>query len=183
MYFHLIANLWACVLRKSKGRIKKSHPAGYLQWGPSFILRVIMCPPPVYPCLFVDLSALHSAETQNFPAKVTCLATSVILAVGRREQSTKQKEGNNSIQPAWPRNTGCLPGPTPPDTSESLSCPVPQLVWALLFLPVPSSAPHQFPEVSSLLLSLPPCLFSTAIILFRNRFLRSLHALIHDLES
>lgn len=175
MYFHLIiANLWACVLRKSKGRIQKAHSAGCLQWGPSFILRVVMCPSPVYPCLLVDLSALHSAETQNFPAKVMCLATSVILAVGRREQSTKQKEGNNSIQPAWPRNTGSLPGPTPPETSESLSCPVPQLGWALLFLPVPSLAPHQFPEVSFLLLSLPPRFFSTAIILFRKRFLQSL---------
>lgn len=74
-----------------------------------------MCPPQVYPCLFIDSSAFHSSEIQNFPAKVTCLATSIILAVGRRrEYSTKQMEGNDSIQPAWPRNMGCLPGPSHP---------------------------------------------------------------------
>lgn len=145
-----------------------------------------MCPPQVYPCLFIDFSAFHSSETQNFPAKVTCLATSIILAVGRRrEYSTKQMEGNDSIQPAWPRNMGCLPGPSHPRETRvfKLLIWVPQLGWGFIFLPVMLLAPHQFPEVTSLLPSLPPGSFSTAIILFRNRFLQSLHALILDLES
>lgn len=54
-------------------------------------------PTPSLPHLFIDFSALHSSETRNVPAKVTCLATSVILAFGsRRESSTERMEGNDS---------------------------------------------------------------------------------------
>ena len=78
---------------------------------------------------FTDFSALHSSETQNFPPKVMCLATSIILAVGKRtEYSTKEMEGNDSQHSASlteERNTGPLPGPSHPGEMGVFKVPTP----------------------------------------------------------
>ena len=80
--YGIISNLWACILRKKvKGGCRQppSH------WEPSWAIPKL-----------TPLSAFHSSQSQNCPARVTCLATSIILAVGKRiEFSTKQMEGNS----------------------------------------------------------------------------------------
>lgn len=85
-----------------------------------------MCHPQAYPSL--DFSALHSSGTRNFPSKVMCLATSIILAVGKRiDNSTKQMEGNESQNSAHltKEHTGSLPVPSHPREIEVFKLPTP----------------------------------------------------------
>lgn len=131
---------------------------------------------------FIDFSVFCSSETQNFSAKVTFLATSIILAVGKKEPTIA-----HSRQRA--RTVSSQPGLTKECRSTSRSPPTPErsefyiaksLDWAesFFFCQCWNRDSHQFPSAVSLLPSLPSCSFSIAIILYRNWFLQSLLVLI-----
>lgn len=81
--YGIISNLWACILRKQVKRGCRQLPS---HWEPSWAIPKL-----------TPLSSFHSSQSQNCPARVTCLATSIILAVGKRiEFITKQMEGNSN---------------------------------------------------------------------------------------
>lgn len=93
---------------------------------------------------FIDFSALHSSEIRNFPIKVTCLATSIIPAVGKRiERSTKQMEGKDSQHSARPDQGAQAVFQVPPTLQkwQSLNYQLPPLGWALPFLPLLEFSP------------------------------------------
>lgn len=149
IYFHLImSNLWACVLREGKGRSEKlllqaaCSGTPPFHWGPGCVTLQLTPPSP-----FIDFPALHSSETRNFPAKVMCLATSIILAVGKRiENSTKQMEWQSAFGQPDRGTQALFQVPPTLERLKSLNCQLPQLGWALIFLPVLESSPTPIPQ-------------------------------------